>query len=245
MARRYKLLLIWVLVIVVVDQYTKYWATTYLYTPSLACVSAQELCVEGCGDAREAVGAVCRQTCDTRFRGCLEVAQTNKSDWEARQKDLASSMWCRSIRATGLLGAPECVVIPGLLSFRYARNPGTAWGVFGSLPTPLRRSLFVLITLLAFVFLSYLLRQAHEEEKLLIASLIGIFSGAIGNFLDRLRMNHVIDFLDVYIQTASGSSHWPTFNIADIAISVGVVLMVLHSFTAKPMEASARPKTSS
>ncbi|MEM1008706.1 MAG: signal peptidase II, partial [Myxococcota bacterium] len=69
-----------------------------------------------------------------------------------------------------------------------------------------------------------------------------IVGGALGNFVDRFRINHVIDFIDVvYWVSASGAKHWPTFNIADIAITVGVGLLLLHSFRQGREEHLQRP----
>ena len=61
-------------------------------------------------------------------------------------------------------------------------------------------------------------------------SIAGILGGAIGNLIDRLRFGEVIDFLDVYIE----SYHWPAFNVADSAITVGVALLALHLMLARP-----------
>ena len=70
------------------------------------------------------------------------------------------------------------------------------------------------------------LSRLKDDERWAAVSLSLILSGAIGNVIDRLLYGHVIDFIDVYYQ----QYHWPAFNIADSAITVGVVIMLLSAF---------------
>jgi len=70
------------------------------------------------------------------------------------------------------------------------------------------------------------LARLKEHETVLAVALSLVLGGAIGNLIDRLAYGYVIDFLDVYYQTW----HWPAFNIADSAITLGVILMLLESF---------------
>jgi signal peptidase II len=70
------------------------------------------------------------------------------------------------------------------------------------------------------------LARLKKHETFLAIALSLVLGGAIGNLIDRLAYGYVIDFLDVYYQTW----HWPAFNIADSAITLGVVLMLLESF---------------
>ena len=67
-------------------------------------------------------------------------------------------------------------------------------------------------------------RELSERDWIGQVSISGILGGAIGNLIDRLRFGEVIDFLDVYVE----SYHWPAFNVADSAISVGVVCLIIH-----------------
>lgn len=84
---------------------------------------------------------------------------------------------------------------------------------------------FVGLALLVSVWLLSLLRK-HAQERLLPAALSLILGGAIGNVIDRLRFDAVVDFLDFHL----AGYHWPAFNVADSAITVGVALMLLHQF---------------
>lgn len=116
------------------------------------------------------------------------------------------------------------VVIDGFLSITYVRNPGAAFG-FLAQASPLFRSIFfVLVTLLAIGMILYYLVTSRADQPRLVLALSLIFSGALGNLIDRLRFGEVIDFIDVYFR----SHHWPAFNVADAAISVGAMIMILE-----------------
>jgi len=84
---------------------------------------------------------------------------------------------------------------------------------------------FILLALGIACWLLVMLRQ-HARERLLPAALSLVLGGALGNVIDRLRFDAVVDFLDFHL----AGYHWPAFNIADSAISIGVVLMLLHQF---------------
>ena len=88
-----------------------------------------------------------------------------------------------------------------------------------------QRGFFIVIALVAIVVISVLLAR-HAGQKLFCLSLALILGGAIGNVIDRMLLGHVVDFLDFHLATW----HWPAFNLADSAISVGAVLMVVDSF---------------
>ncbi len=84
---------------------------------------------------------------------------------------------------------------------------------------------FVILALAISVWLLSLLRT-HAQERLLPTALALILGGAIGNVVDRLRFDAVVDFLDFHL----AGYHWPAFNVADSAITVGVALMLWHQF---------------
>jgi len=116
------------------------------------------------------------------------------------------------------------VVIDGFLSITYVRNPGAAFG-FLAQASPLFRSIFfVLVTLLAIGMIVYYLVKSRADQPGLVFALSLILSGALGNLIDRLRFGEVIDFIDVYLS----SHHWPAFNVADAAISLGALIMILQ-----------------
>jgi signal peptidase II len=106
-------------------------------------------------------------------------------------------------------------VIPGLFNLRYIQNTGAAWGMFagghGWLAT---LSVVVLVGLVVF-------RRSFFSDGLVDRVAFGlIIGGIVGNFIDRVRLNYVVDFLDFHWR----SHHFPAFNVADAAICVGVAL---------------------
>jgi signal peptidase II len=96
--------------------------------------------------------------------------------------------------------------------------------MFRSFPDWARVPFFVLITSVALYFMVYFYRQARPDQRLYKVALMCILGGAVGNLIDRIRIGYVIDFVEWFY----GDFHWPNFNVADIAISVGVGLLALE-----------------
>ena len=115
-------------------------------------------------------------------------------------------------------------VIDGLFSFTYLRNRGAAFSFLSE--ASWRLPFFIFVSLIAAVVILVALKKMRDDQKLAQVSLAMIFSGAIGNLIDRVRLGEVIDFLDVYWQ----AHHWPAFNIADSLICVGVALIALDMY---------------
>ncbi len=114
--------------------------------------------------------------------------------------------------------------------FVYAENPGAAFSFLASAPAWLRAPFFQIVTLVALGFIIVYYRRTTPEQRMLRWALALVFGGAIGNFLDRVRLGYVIDFIQWHWYDRA---HWPTFNVADVAISVGVALMVFEMVLAK------------
>ena len=114
------------------------------------------------------------------------------------------------------------VVFESWFNFKLAGNKGAAWGLFRNLPESWRVPFFVLIGVVAVGVIITLYRKA-VGQPLLRWALTLILGGAVGNLIDRVRIGFVVDFIDWFY----GEAHWPTFNVADIAISVGVGLLVV------------------
>jgi len=112
-------------------------------------------------------------------------------------------------------------VIEGLFSITYVRNKGAAFSFLAN--SSWRLPFFIFVTIIALIAILVSLYKMRDEQRLAVASLGLIFSGAVGNLIDRIRLGEVIDFLDVYWQT----HHWPAFNVADSAICVGVALLAI------------------
>ncbi len=107
----------------------------------------------------------------------------------------------------------------------YVRNTGAAFS-FLSEAGGWQRWFFAGLAIVISIVIAVWLARLKQHETLLAVALSLVLGGAIGNLIDRLAYGYVIDFLDVYYQTW----HWPAFNIADSAITLGVVLMLLESF---------------
>jgi signal peptidase II len=118
-------------------------------------------------------------------------------------------------------------IIPGYFNLTYIRNPGAAFGIMGSTSSGFRLIFFFLTSLFAMGLLITIFLRLEPHDWWGQITIASIFGGAIGNFIDRLQYGEVIDFLDFYIN----GYHWPAFNVADSAISVGVCsLLVLFAF---------------
>ncbi len=114
-------------------------------------------------------------------------------------------------------------VINGFLNLVHVRNPGAAFGFLAKAPAWFRSVFFIAVTVGAILLILYYLKQTGAADRNQVVALSFIFAGAVGNLIDRIRLGEVIDFIDVYVST----HHWPAFNVADSAISVGAVLLLL------------------
>jgi signal peptidase II len=109
----------------------------------------------------------------------------------------------------------------------YVENPGAAWGLFRGFSEGFRNAFFTLVSLGAAAFIVHYYRKLRDDQRYLQVALAFVLSGAIGNFLDRLARGYVIDFVEWYWWNRP-DIRWPTFNLADSLIVVGVALLVLH-----------------
>jgi len=114
-------------------------------------------------------------------------------------------------------------VIPGLFDLVYVTNTGAAFGFLAGSKSLLRQVFFVGVAVVALVVIVYAYGHLKKQGRIFAYSLGLIGGGALGNLIDRLRFGSVVDFLDFYL----GSYHWPAFNAADSAITVGVGLFLL------------------
>ena len=118
-------------------------------------------------------------------------------------------------------------IIPGFFSFTYVRNAGGAFGIFSGTNLVLRTILFIIFPLIAFFIIFNIIQKIRHKELIPIIALSFILGGALGNFIDRVHFQYVIDFLDFH--TPNGWS-FPTFNLADSFIVVGVFIVALISY---------------
>ena len=133
--------------------------------------------------------------------------------------DQISKLWVRSN-----LELFQTVPIIGCLSLTYVRNTGSAFGLFAN-----QAFLLALVAIVGLVAVLLLYRYLSRSNILSVAALGLIFGGALGNLIDRLRFGYVTDFVDVLLWH---DFHWPAFNVADSAITVGSIMLIIFIFSA-------------
>jgi signal peptidase II len=139
-----------------------------------------------------------------------------------------------------VIGFHDVIPVTPFFAFTYTRNTGAAFGLLADMPAGVRLPLFLLITAVAAVALLSFLRQTPREQRGVVAALGAVLGGAAGNLICRLRYGEVIDFLLLHW----GELQWPAFNVADSAITVGAIFIVLHSlFAGAPAGAAGKSAT--
>jgi signal peptidase II len=144
-------------------------------------------------------------------------------------------------------GGQPYVLVKDHLTFVIAHNKGGAWGLLQGESENVRRPFFLLVSVAAILFIVTLYRRLQPKQYALKWGLPLVLGGALGNVFDRIRYGHVIDFIDYradwikslneviqkYYPKHVVTDHWPTFNVADIAICVGVALMAVDMLTSR------------
>jgi signal peptidase II len=141
---------------------------------------------------------------------------------------------CTKLLANTLLAAHQSVELLPFLALRKAYNYGAAFSFLGD-ASGWQRWFFIVLALVVIVILVAWLRRLPAGDTRTRLALVLILGGAAGNVIDRLVYGYVIDFIDVFY----GSWHWPTFNIADSAISIGAFLLLLDAFWGHKKASSA------
>ena len=114
-------------------------------------------------------------------------------------------------------------VIPGLLDLTHVQNTGAAFGLLNAAEFPYKPAVMIGIAAIALVAIAAYGAQLGFHERMARIGLSLILGGAFGNLIDRALVGHVVDFVDVYW----GTSHFWAFNVADAAITIGAVLVLL------------------
>jgi signal peptidase II len=123
------------------------------------------------------------------------------------------------------LGLHEKVaVIPGFFDLVHVRNRGMAFGLLNRPEVDLTFYVLVATTIGVVLLMLFWFTRIEREDGRVLFCLSLIIGGAVGNLIDRLRFKEVVDFLDFYI----GAYHWPAFNVADSAITVGALWLAVH-----------------
>jgi signal peptidase II len=124
---------------------------------------------------------------------------------------------------------PGIEVAAGWFDLHYIENPGAAWGFLASSTSPWRAPFFLLVSMSAVALMVRAFSRTTSGQRVQRVALALVLGGAVGNLVDRTRLGYVIDFIDWHI---GERFYWPTFNIADAGITVGVILLVLDTLRA-------------
>lgn len=113
-------------------------------------------------------------------------------------------------------------VLDNIISFTYIRNKGVAFGMLSASDGAILRAVLTLVTFLAILLVVYFLLRTGPDTPIRKLALSLILGGAVGNFIDRVRLGEVVDFVDIHW----GNLHWPAFNVADSSITIGVIVLL-------------------
>ena len=134
---------------------------------------------------------------------------------------------CKALMLAHLSPVYPVKVIDGFFSLTLVLNSGVAFGIFSRLAASWKITVLLFFSVITvFLLLWYYFSDAGLSRMMTLALCL-VIGGAIGNIIDRFRFGKVVDFLDFYWR----SYHWPAFNLADSAITIGVVLMLISSFS--------------
>lgn len=136
---------------------------------------------------------------------------------------LALDQWSKWLIEAHLPEHASQVLLPGFVSFTHVRNNGVAFGLFASATQGASTSLLAVVGLFALVVVAAYFWRTPPSQSTLLLALSLVLGGALGNLLDRFVSGAVTDFVDLSL----GAHHWPAFNVADSAITVGAGLLIL------------------
>jgi len=129
--------------------------------------------------------------------------------------DQLSKLWINATR-------PQIELLPGFLDLVYVENTGATFGLFHS-----HTELFIALGIAASVIILVFLYYFPPTTTVGMVSFALILSGAVGNLIDRIRLGYVIDFISIHVQELF---HWPAFNIADAALTVGIFTLIYYFY---------------
>ena len=169
--------------------------------------------------------------------------------------DVVTKAWAEIVLSKRPFDSPSLVLVPQHLTLTIAYNKGGAWGLLQDAAETVRRPFFFAVSVLAVLFIVSLYSKLGRGQRALMWGLPLVLGGALGNLSDRVTRSSVIDFIDYradwVLAMNSGiakavphwglTDHWPTFNVADIAICVGVGLMAVDMFTSRRGASASLP----
>ena len=112
-------------------------------------------------------------------------------------------------------------VVEGFFNLTHVRNSGVAFGIFSEQNSELKPYLLIFVSIIAIIAILVIFHQTGKDKRMVQGALVLVFSGAIGNLIDRVLHKEVSDFIDIFFN----NRHWPAFNVADACITIGVMLL--------------------
>lgn len=161
--------------------------------------------------------------------------------------DVVTKAWAEIVLSRRPFDDPSLIIVPHHLTLTIAYNKGGAWGLLQDASEAVRLPFFFAVSVLAVLFIVSLYSKLGGGQRALMWGLPLVLGGALGNLSDRIIRSSVIDFIDYRADWVLSmnhaiaravphwglTDHWPTFNVADIAICLGVGLMAVDMFTAR------------
>jgi signal peptidase II len=161
--------------------------------------------------------------------------------------DVGTKAWAEIVLSKRTMLDPSITIIKNHLTFTLAYNKGGAWGLLQTASETIRKPFFLIVSVLAIAFIVSLYSRLAPAQRALKWGLPLVLGGALGNLSDRVTRSSVIDFIDYradwiesmnlflgrFFKTWSITDHWPTFNVADIFICIGVGLMAVDMVTSR------------
>jgi len=161
--------------------------------------------------------------------------------------DILTKAWAEIVLSKRTLLDPAVKIVDGHLSLTLAYNRGGAWGLLQNASEAVRKPFFLIVSIAAIAFIVSLYGRLGHGQRALKWGLPLVLGGALGNLSDRITRSSVIDFIDYraswigsmneFIARLFGNwtvtDHWPTFNVADISICIGVGLMAVDMVTSR------------
>lgn len=162
--------------------------------------------------------------------------------------DITTKVWAEVV--INQRGFEPIKIVGENISITLAYNQGGAWGLFAGADEMVRKPFFLGVSAFAIFFIISLYSRLHPSQRALKWGLPLVLGGALGNLSDRITRSQVIDFIDYrgdwvmslnafvhkYFKSWAVTDHWPTFNVADVAICIGVGLMAVDMFTHRPRQ---------
>jgi signal peptidase II len=160
---------------------------------------------------------------------------------------LSAFLTQKDLLERGLANREHATVIPSFWQNLYTQNRGAAWGFLAGAGERFRVPFFYLVSIAAVIFIFSYYRRLAPRQRYLQVALALVLGGAIGNALCRMLRGYVIDFIDWHLNDAAWhrpNLHWPTFNVADSGITVGLAMLFLEMLFARKPAGAAEGKQS-